>query len=113
MGPEIAVESVDHPLSSFDLTKIHRRQLNIDRFQVLVQVIHIARTPGLEQSKVCATPFGDGNMPARSGADAKAVQMFRQINANEPKHPPPDSDDSKLRKLIGAIQIHILPAAIA
>ena len=30
--------------SSFDLTKIQRRQLNIDRSQVLVQVIHIART---------------------------------------------------------------------
>jgi hypothetical protein len=30
--------------SSFDLTKIRRRQLNIDRSQVLMQVIDVART---------------------------------------------------------------------
>jgi len=30
--------------SGFDLTKIGRRQLNIDCSQVLAQVIHVART---------------------------------------------------------------------
>src|ERR1700738_2300018 len=31
------------------------------------------------KTKVCATPFGDGNMPSLSTLDATAAQTFRQI----------------------------------
>jgi len=33
----------------------------------------------VSKMKVFGTPFGDGNMPALSAADATAVQTFRQI----------------------------------